>query len=169
MARFKQYFGILGFSLLAFGSAQAAETGEFNFTGSIMADSCIVSLNTQNVELGRISKSSIAAAGTNSPKVPFSIDLNSCDPGQSILLKLSANAVDGETDIIRITGAATGVGVGVWETGAGSRLAIGQYSTTKMADPSGLVSYPFEAAYVSLGTVTPGAANAHATFEVIYP
>ena len=160
---------IFALPLLSAGAVQAAESGQVNFTGQIMADSCVVSSTTQNVDLGLVSKSSIANAGMSSPKVPFSIDLSNCDAGQPVMLKMTANAVGGETDIIQTTGAATGVGVGVWESGAGSRLAIGNNSVSKAADGSGVLSFPFEAAYVSLGNVAAGTANATATFEVFYP
>lgn len=160
---------VFAIPFLAAGAAQAAESGVVNFTGQIMADSCTVSTSTQNVDLGLVSKSSIANAGMTSSKVPFSVDLNGCDQNQPVVLKMVANAVGGETDLIQTTGAATGVGVGVWESGAGSRLAIGNYSVSKAADSSGILSFPFEAAYVSLGNVTPGIANATATFEVFYP
>lgn len=162
--------------ILSMSNAFASD-GSVDFTGSVVAEACSVGTSSAiTVPLGNLSASGFATSNT-SVKRPFSIKLTNC-PASVTKAKaiFGGTPAEGNTSLLALstgTGAATGLAVKLFN-GDLSDLGLHQYS--KEFTPGAGVGTPplstidlnFFAAYQKIGSVTAGAANAKADFDISY-
>lgn len=160
--------------------AQALVVGDTNVmeysigSGVIQTVACSVRNSNISVTMGKAKNTDFGTPGSTSGDADFAIDLN-CDASTNINLTLApgnAGAADAAKGIINIDNAgagktASGVGVQVMYNNAplalNSRIAV----ATTAAD--GSYSIPLKARYYQTQpAVTPGIANANATFTLTY-
>lgn len=118
--------------------------------------------------------------GSTSPSRDFALTLD-CKQGStgafSVALTLDGTTVSGyeSAGVLALssqTGAATGVGIQVMKGDAGSQTAVqfgSKWDVTSRWQSDGLIELPFSARYYQTATsVTPGPANATATYTISY-
>lgn len=162
-------------TLLLSGNASATFGGTVRFEGQVVTGACAVNANSvdQTVKLGQVRAASLSNVGNMSGRVPFSIQLDDCNP------TVAANAVvgfvgaaDGADPLALAVngGAGAATGVGIYITDSTSNIApLDGTLTTPVALVAGKNILPFHANYVATQTpVTAGTANAVATFNVVY-
>ncbi|EAA8439126.1 long polar fimbria major subunit LpfA [Salmonella enterica subsp. enterica serovar Michigan] len=157
-------------------SAFAAESGDgtFKFTGEIVDAPCVVSTDSQNQEvvLGQVKKNIFKAIGDKSSSKPFQIKLEDCDITSNTKVNVSFNGV-GDTDDATLVsvnteaGAATGVGIGIYDNANKLvEMNTGKSTTTLAAGQTVLY---YTANYVATkDTVTTGYGNAEVDFNLSY-
>ncbi|EIR8111970.1 long polar fimbria major subunit LpfA, partial [Salmonella enterica subsp. enterica serovar Kentucky] len=105
-------------------SAFAAESGDgtIKFTGEIVDAPCVVSTDSQNQEvvLGQVKKNIFKAIGDKSVSKPFQIKLEDCDITSQTKVNVSFAGVGDADDATLVSvnteaGAATGVGIGIYD------------------------------------------------------
>lgn len=163
------------FSLMLLFSSQSAISvdGNIEFIGEIIDQACEVKTESKNIQvnLGRIPKANLPSVGSKSTSVPFTIKLINC-PAAITSAKVSFDAIpytnDNTVIALKSTSNATGVGV---------QLTDYRNAIITLLSPSS--EYPlisnvendlnFTANYITKSLpVTPGLANASATFLIIY-
>ncbi|MEC5317766.1 type 1 fimbrial major subunit FimA [Brenneria populi subsp. brevivirga] len=176
---------LIGASVLSSGLAAAATTtvsgGTVHFKGEIVNAACAVSTNSadQTVNLGQYRTANFTAAGSYSSKVPFTIKLEDCDTTVSTTAAVAFNGSADATDSTVLTtsnntsggaGAASGVGIEISDskgtvlTPNGSTFSAAQTLVNGNGN-----TLNFTARYKSTqATVTPGQADADATFTMQY-
>lgn len=166
-------FATLALALAAMPTLASAQN--LDFTGEIVASTCDAS-NTGDlaVDLGKVDVRNFAASGDTAGRSAVNISLT-CSAASQVAVRISNSnggvnpatgrlvptAPGGET-------AATGVEIGLFDvTGAaqGVNAAPTNFTAVGTGNPAILA---YTAAYVSTGSVTPGKANASATFELAY-
>lgn len=173
----------LGLVLLSAGTVASAATvtgGTVHFTGQIVNAACAVSADSvdQTVKMGQFRTANFTAVGTRSNAVPFTIKLEDCDSSVSTTAAASfygnLDAVDPTVlTISNIAGGAAGTASGVGielsdHTGKVLKPDGSVFSTAQnLVDGSNVLN--FTARYKSTtGSVTPGEADADATFKMQY-
>ncbi|EIG0026027.1 long polar fimbria major subunit LpfA [Salmonella enterica] len=154
-------------------SAFAAESGDgtIKFTGEIVDAPCVVSTDSQNQEvvLGQVKKNIFKAIGDKSSSKPFQIKLEDCDITSNTKVNVSFNGVDDATLVSVNTeaGAATGVGIGIYDNANKLvEMNTGKSTTTLAAGQTVLY---YTANYVATkDTVTTGYGNAEVDFNLSY-
>lgn len=176
----KSLIGAALLSATTLASAAIVTGGTVHFTGQIVNAACAVSADSvnQTVRMGQFRTARFTAAGTRSNAVPFSVKLEDCDTNVS---KTAATSFYGSLDsqdptllaISNVTGGASGSASGVGieisdHTGKVIKPDGSVFSTAQtLGDGSNLLS--FTARYKStLASVTPGEADADATFKMQY-
>lgn len=175
---------VLGLAMISAGTMATAATtvtgGTVHFTGQIVNAACAVSADSadQTVKMGQFRTAYFTSVGTRSNSVPFSIKLEDCD---TIVSKTAAASFYGSLDatdptVLTISniaggaaGAASGVGIEISDhTGKVLKPDGSSISTAQnLVDGSNILS--FSARYKSTkASVTPGEADADATFKMIY-
>lgn len=158
----------------AFQAANAVDTGNINFTGTVIDSTCEVNGASPGtaiaVPMGVVQKSEMAASvGANGPTQSFSIALTGCDAA----ITGATVSIDGTRDadisaLLALTPggtAATGVGIEL-STGAGP-YTLGTALPVALNGNAGSVD--FTARYQSSNaTVVAGEANAVATYSISY-
>ncbi|EJD6672737.1 TPA: type 1 fimbrial major subunit FimA [Providencia rettgeri] len=168
------------FSVSALASAVTVPGGTIHFKGSIVNAACAVSASSdgQVVKLGQYRSANFTAAGDRSNPVTFQIELEDCDTtvSKTAQVAFSGNLDAIDSTVLAVTNSASGT------SGAASGVGI------EIADHTGLVLKPdgsafstaqnlinghnvlnFSARYKStVAAVTPGAADASATFVMQY-
>ncbi|KAA6177463.1 fimbrial protein [Pseudomonas marginalis] len=176
---------LLAASLLMSGvSAMAAPTqvngGTVHFKGEIVNAACAVSADSSNqtVLLGQYRSAKFKAAGDKTGLVPFTIKLQDCDTTVSTKASVAFSGVADSVDptVLAISnigdgasGAASGVGIEIADSqGVVIVPNSGAFSTAKtLKDGDNIL--PLTARYKSTAKdVTPGAADADATFTMQY-
>lgn len=155
------------------GTGYAAD-GNINFTGEVIGNACTItgsSGSNVSVELGQVATSSFSKAGDTAAPTKFSIGLSKCTSVDSAQVSFDGTQDRTNNNLIKLstaTGAATGVGIGIYE--ADSTTAIPLYTkSAPVTVTGGSANFNFVAKYVATSsTVTAGPANASATFTVIY-
>lgn len=159
----------------------SAADGTVNFNGLINTTTC----DTQNVNvyLGLHQTSEFTGVGSTSKAVVSSLDLLNCPSPETITeidyrIDPTSAPIDAANSILSInptTGAiaaASGVGVkviGVATASGPFKIGVLQKSVGNVFTPGGPVSIPFVARYIQTASaVTPGPANATATFSIDY-
>ncbi|VXC92846.1 fimbrial protein [Serratia oryzae] len=159
---------------LGLSAGASAADGQVNFEGQIITEACQVVNNMSNpaeVALGKVAASALAKKGDTASPQKFILSLKNCPPSVSAAqVSFDGDAATSENNSLALTQVAdmaTGVGVQISDTSA----------VLPLRTPS--VAYPltagvdndlaFVARYVATtDTVTPGPANAVATFSITY-
>ncbi len=175
---------ILAASLLvgsiSVASAAVVSGGTVHFKGEIVNAACAVSADStdQTVNLGQYRTANFKAVGDRSGLVPFSIKLQDCDSSVSTSVAVAFNGVMDATDNTVLatsniaggaSGAAAGVGIEISDSKGKVLSPDGaSFSTAQtLNDGSNVVN--FNARYKSTAaSVTPGRADADATFKLQY-
>ncbi|MFC5476283.1 fimbrial protein [Paraherbaspirillum soli] len=157
---------------LCTAGAMAADGGNINFTGKIVATTCEIPSGNIDVPMGVVTKDALAEAGTESAPVPFKIQLNKCDTQlEGVRVTFEGQTDENNSELLKIgTGAPTdaaGVAIKLADKDDHA-VAINSESQEYQLAP-GDNSLDFKANYVSTETETKaGAANATAAFKVTY-
>ncbi|ATA24616.1 type-1 fimbrial protein subunit A [Brenneria goodwinii] len=175
---------LIGASVLSSGLAAAATTvsgGTVHFKGEIVNAACAVSTNSadQTVNLGQYRTANFTAVGAYTSKVPFTIKLEDCDTTVSTTAAVAFNGSADSTDNTVLStsnitnggaGAASGVGIEISDSKGtvlppnGSTFSAAQTLVNGNGN-----TLNFTARYKStLEAVTPGQADADATFTMQY-
>jgi major type 1 subunit fimbrin (pilin) len=162
----KQRFikSVLGLALLSAGTVASAAIvtgGTVHFTGQIVNAACAVSADSvdQTVKMGQFRTANFTSVGTRSNAVPFYGSLDANDPTVLVVSNIAGGAA----------GTASGVGIEIADhTGKVLKPDGSVFSTAqKLVDGSNVLS--FTARYKSTkASVTPGEADADATFKMQY-
>lgn len=166
-----------GLMLMA-GAVQAdtVSGGNVHFEGELVNAACAVSTASadQTVTLGQYRTAAFSAAGDTSGSVPFDIVLNDCDPSifPTASVAFSGQAVANEPLLAVTSGdnsaTASGVGIEILDTASQTVIPNGAPSTAQNL-LAGTNTLHFSARYKATSdTVTPGQANADATFIMNY-
>lgn len=175
---------LIATSLLTAGimaHAASAPGGTVHFKGQIVNAACAVSADSadQTVNLGQYRTANFKAPGDRSGAVPFSIKLEDCDTKVAKTAAVAFSGVADKTDNTLLatsnlgagaSGAAAGVGIEIGDT-KGKVLPPDGGSTFSNAQTlnDGRNVLNFTARYKStLAAVTPGQADADATFTMKY-
>jgi len=152
--------------------------GTINFTGTILEGACTVEPGsaTQNVSLGTVNKAAFVNAGDRASSAPFSVVFNSCNPAVTrVALRFYGRPAAGNNQLLGLTastGAAAGVGIGLFESDGSTLVPLGTKSLGIAAPASGASArLDFTAKYVAtadVSAITGGPANAVATFTLDY-
>lgn len=110
---------------------------------------------------------------STSPEVNFNIELT-CDTGTNIAIRFEGNTINGNNSILKLIdqdNSASGVGVQILDK---NRNAITFNQPDYILQMSNIqqsqISLPYNARYIQTGsTVTPGKADAEATFYLLFP
>lgn len=155
-----------------------AVDGTINFTGTILDAACTVDPGsaTQTVSLGTVNKAVFVNAGDHASSAPIIITFGSCDPAITrIAARFDGPAAAGNSQLLGLTaatGAAVGVGIGIFEADGSALVPLGTKSVGIVAPAAGAdATLEFRAKYVStsaLAGITGGPANAVATFTLDY-
>ncbi|UIF86640.1 fimbrial protein [Cupriavidus necator] len=165
--------------LLAQASYGALTVNQLVVAGStnIVAPACTVQNTSVVVNMPTISASALPAAGATAGQTGFNISL-SCTGATAVTMTLTDAAQPGNTSssLSLATGSSAGgvayqilyngtpVSYGPDSANAGN---LNQFNVGTMAG-AGAMNIPLAARYVRTGTVTPGSANANATFTMSY-
>lgn len=156
-------------------SAFAAD-GQVKFTGEIIDAACTVENSVTNpleVTLGKVAKSAFTISGDKAAATKFTLKLTNCpDTVSSASVKFDGTSVNGDNSILALTqgaGVATGVGIQLSDD---SNTVLPLFTASKAYSlQSGSVTnnLDFVARYISTAAdVTPGPANATASFSINY-
>lgn len=173
-------FMAMGVVSAANAAAVIVPGGTVHFKGTIVNAACAVSADSTNqtVQLGQYRTANFNAVGDRSTAVPFTIKLEDCDPTVSTTASVafSGNADSVDNTVLTVSnigggasGAATGVGIEISDhLGKVLKPDGSVYSTPKnLIDGANVLD--FTARYKStVATVTPGQADADATFTMQY-
>lgn len=142
-----------------------------------MNAACAVDPNSldQTVVLGQVRSAKFATAGDKSDDVAFNIQLDDCDTtvAATASIGFSGVPVAGKTNVLALdsnpAGSAKNIGIEIIDT-SGAAVAIDGSAFSKaynLSDGTNII--PFHAHYISTdATVSPGIADASATFKVQY-
>ncbi|KLN97489.1 type 1 fimbrial major subunit FimA [Moellerella wisconsensis] len=181
---FQSAFAVSLFSISVFASA-ASQTaivpgGTVHFTGQIVNAACAVSADSTNqtVNMGQYRTAFFTAVGVRSNAVPFTIKLEDCDTKVSETAKTSFRGNSNQVDNTLLTvsnvgggaaGAASGVGIEISDSSGTVLKPDGSVFSTPQKLNDGANTLHFTARYKSISNkVTPGAADADATFTMQY-
>lgn len=148
-------------------------SGNITFTGSIIDAPCSITPESSNqtVDLGQVSNSLLAKAGTSTPR-NFTIDLEKCDTTtkKNVIITFGGSK-DSENDkLLGITGTAKGAGVALTD-GSGTQITLGEPSAARglLAGNNKLNFSAYLQGNKVDGTVTPGEFTSVANFTLTYP
>ena len=176
---------VFAMSLLSIGAVASAATttvqgGTVHFTGKIVNAACAVSADSANqtVDMGQYRTALFTEVGIRSNAVPFTIKLEDCDPEVSGKAQTSftGNASSDDDELLAVSnigggaaGAASGVGIEISDSMGTVLKPDGTAFSVAQTLNDGLNTLHFTARYRSTSaTVTPGAADADATFTMQY-
>lgn len=183
--------GALALSSLFMAGHALASDGTVHFRGEIIDSSCEVTSDTkdQNVDLGKVNKTSFSGVGSTSAPTEFSIKLEKCPAtytkaavrfdgteasdgngdlaiGNPLTTSTPGDYTGSETDPIT----ATGVAIRIYNRADNSQVELYKDSAYSDIDATaGTAEMKFIARYISTATlVTPGTANADSQFTIEY-
>ncbi|EML0566229.1 hypothetical protein SR70_06575 [Klebsiella aerogenes] len=151
----------------------SAYDGQLNFTGEITDQVCSVATDGNNIDLGKISNKAFNGVGDYAGNSRFSIKLSDCpDSIKSVKVKFDGNPDNGNPEIIALTKgkkSATGLGVQITDIDSGV-VSLGVPTRDFNIKPGSTVNQlDFSARYISTAQdITPGQANATASFTITY-
>lgn len=182
--------GVLSLSSLLMAGHVLASDGTVHFRGEIIDSTCVVTPDTidQNVDLGKVNKTSFTGVGSISAPTQFSIKLEKCPAtyAKAAVRFDGTEASDGNGDLAigtplttstpgDYTGGdtaitATGVAIRIYNRADNSQVKLYEDSTYSDIDATaGTAEMKFIARYIATAaTVTPGTANADSQFTVEY-
>lgn len=159
---------------LGLSAGASAADGQVNFEGQLITEACQVVNNMSNpaeVPLGQVAASAFTKKGDTASPQKFILSLKNCPPSVSTAqVSFDGNSVTGDSNSLALTqvaSMATGVAVQISDTSAVLPLRTPSvaYQLTAGVDNN----LAFVARYVATAdAVTPGPANAVATFGVTY-
>ena len=142
--------------------AYAADNVIVSFTGNIQQASCTVDGPTNiPVDLGTLQATSLAAAGSSSPWIPFSLILNNCPNGLLTATATFTGTPDSQdiNSMYKNTGTSNPLAVQL-QSGDGT-LALGNNKTWQRQVTGSTVTYDLRTrAYSGAGAVNPGTIGA---------
>lgn len=148
-------------------------SGNITFTGSIIDAPCSITPESSNqtVDLGQVSNSLLAKAGTSTPR-NFTIDLEKCDTTtkKNVVITFGGSK-DVENDkLLGITGTAKGAGIALTD-GSGTQITLGVPSAARglLAGNNKLNFSAYLQGNKADGSVTPGEFSSVANFTLTYP
>lgn len=167
--------GVVAFNVNAADPAPAVDqgSGSITFTGSIIDAPCSITPDSSNqtVDLGQISNSLLAKAGSSTPR-NFTIDLEKCDTAtkKNVTITFGGSKDAVNEKLLGITGTAKGAGV-VLTDGGGSQIILGQASAARelLAGDNKLAFSAYLQGSSADGSVTPGEFSSVANFTLAYP
>jgi len=156
-------------SAMSMNVAHAAD-GTITFKGNIIAATCEVNgaaPGNIDVTLGDYSTSEVGVTGTTLGSTQFDMALTGCPTGVDEVTMLFDGTADSTNgDVLKVT-AATGVGIGIYETDGAKILINTPSKPITLTSGDGTAS--FVAKYVSTGdTVGAGDAGAVAQYTIQY-
>lgn len=203
---------LLGLSVLilagASGSAMAAD-GTIKFTGEIIASSCTMSDGTNapgsakdkllTIDLGKVGADALSEGGgqgnigaaknidivldcKGTPEGLTNVHLSFKPDGGSGAETGTGTVAVGNTKLLAVTGGATGVGIGVFDSNnvlldlnnplpqISGKLDVKNIGTVEAPQYKGIANLALRAAYVKAGPdpVVPGVANGYLPFQLSY-
>jgi minor fimbrial subunit len=93
------------------GTAMAAQTAEIKWTGSVVANTCLVNEPSKTVDFGLVQPSSLAEAGSASEWKSFELGLNSCPEALTTVHATFAGTADADATLYANTGDAANVAI----------------------------------------------------------
>lgn len=158
-----------------FSSVAMASDGTVNFTGDIVNAPCVVSSDTQNlnVNLGQVKSSTFAKVKDSSAYRDFKIVLEECTTttlkNTNITFRGSSDELN--KDLLGIggqSGAAKGVGIEISDAASATAIPLNKASSD-YALKDGQNTLMFKARYVATAIpVVAGHANSQAEFQLAY-
>jgi major type 1 subunit fimbrin (pilin) len=163
------------------GAAHAAD-GTINFTGTVTADTCTVSVNDQTnptLNLGTVNTADLAAQGDTGPAANFNLNLTSCpntvtaasvtfsgnqDAGLDTAFSNEAGAAD----------AAQNVGVQLYDASNATvapdaAVDVSSYLTPNSDNTAESATIPFSARMIAVAdAATAGSLVSHADYTISY-
>lgn len=166
-------YALLALSLVA--SMAFAHDGRVYVSGAITNNTCTLSPDSQNmtVAMGEVSSRQFIYPGEAGPWQPFAIDLQNCGSTASgVTVSFSGAADAKQHDCLALTpdaGEATGVAIALYDSEKNA-LPLGEASAPlPLTGGQSSAHLQFYARYIANGdAVTPGTANASATFVLNY-
>ncbi|MCV2534681.1 type 1 fimbrial major subunit FimA [Enterobacter wuhouensis] len=171
---------------LVAGAAHAEDTttpvsvngGTVHFKGELVNAACSVNTDSseQTVKLGQYRTAKFTKVGDTTSNIPFTIELNDCDP---LVAKTAAVAFTGQIDATDKTllavssgsndNTAKGVGIEILDSKSSVLTPDGATFSAAQTLIEGTNTLNFTARYkATAATTTPGQANADATFVMKY-
>lgn len=161
--------------LLGLSRGVDAADGTLYFNGEIVAQGCDITLDSQTIELGKISVSTLKNTNDQtSSGTMFTIRGTNCPEGLSGIT-FSGAEMPGSQGLFALTNdsnlaVATGVGVGIYLEDHTTRVRNGVVSAITLPNGQEELNQTYFAKYVPIigGNVTPGKANASVTYTLQY-
>jgi len=160
-----------------YGSAEINELQLSNSTTSIAAPACTVQESAVSVTMPVASGRYLSSVGSTTGDTGFSISINCPSPVSVAMTMTDAANPNNVGSTLSLSPTSTAKGVGyqivyngtVISYGSDSAIAnnVNQFSVGTVGT-SGTLTIPFVARYVRTGSITPGTANANATFTMSY-
>lgn len=150
--------------------AQAADV-TFNINGKIKLSPCEVTLGSgQTVPLGTYSTDFLDSPGKITYLQPFEITLDNCPQNYNdVQIKFEGNVATPNPQLLALQpGGAENVGIAIYDNDKTTQIPLNSWSTGKSVSAAQSTTLTFYAAYMSMGKVTQGHANADATFTLSY-
>ncbi|EFE52522.1 fimbrial protein [Providencia rettgeri DSM 1131] len=156
-------------SIFAVNNALAAD-GTIDFTGEIIDQACELAAGSDalKVNLGQVSKKALPNAGSTAAATKFTIKLINCPATVTTAsVKFDADSYIGDDEVIKLK-EETGVGIQITDD---TNKIVPLFTASKAYPLQQNVenNLDFRARYIAKSdTVTPGPANATATFTINY-
>jgi len=167
-------------SKLAIGNYGSAEINELqlsNTTTSIAAPACTVQESAVSVTMPVASGRYLASVGATTGDTGFSISINCPNPVSVSMTMTDAADPKNVSSTLSLSPASTAKGVGYQIVYNGGAISFGPDSAIAnnvnqfrvgTVGTAGILTIPFVARYVRTGAITPGTADANATFTMNY-
>ncbi|HFF8521777.1 TPA: fimbrial protein [Providencia rettgeri] len=143
---------VMAMGLISTANAADQGHGKVTFYGSIIDAPCSIKAGDENqsINLGSISNVALKDGGKSTP-VPFSINLESCSFGSpaaknKVTVTFAGAASSVNSDLLGITGTASGAGIAMTAQGSKSLIKLGEPTAEQtLVDGNNTLSF---AAYV---------------------
>ena len=149
----------------------SADTVNINVTGNVVASPCIVNggANSLYVDLGNIQATALAAPGSSSTAVPFTLTVTNCPTGTStVRADIGGFASHDSPNLYENSGTAGNVYVVLYDGVTGDYLGPGTI-VFKTVQSDRTASMAFKAgAYSLYGNTTPGSINSAIVITMSY-
>ncbi|WP_110915182.1 fimbrial protein [Enterobacter roggenkampii] len=149
----------------------SADTVNINVTGNVVASPCIVNggASSLNVDLGNIQATALAAAGSSSTAVPFTLTVTNCPTGTStVKASIGGAASHDSPNLYMNSGTAGNVYVALYDGVTGNMLGPGS-AVVKTVQSDSTASIALKAnAYSLYGNTTPGSISSAITVTMTY-
>lgn len=150
-----------GFAALAPLSAQAASTGTINFTGKVLADTCVIDVNgsgTSTVALPTVMTAAFGSTvGTTAGATSFTVALTGCDTNTSsaAMAFTAGSTIDGTNGYLKnTTSGGSNVEIQLLNSSSAVINTSTQTNAPTIAVTSGAGSTSLTAQYISTATAT---------------
>lgn len=171
-------FSVVAIPALVMASASAfaaieGETSTIQFNGAIKENTCTLDQGSMNQKINlNTVETSVFQDGQGSASQPtnFTISLKDCANSTASVF-FSGDHVEGNTEALKVTGGAEGVGIQIVEGAKVLKVDGSEPSSPQDVDIDKPAEWSFGARYVALGSasdIKAGAANATAQFTVNY-